>query len=145
MNPFILSPTDRLAHWKSFRKTLPRFPEAEQMKQVVEYWALPPLMTFAYDPEVPNSWGTPWEMIDEGNWCRNSVAIGMEFTLRLSGWDAKRLKLRYWKDYDISDLILVLQIDDKWLLNYSYRSVVELPNTRHDIICEWQFSDDIYR
>lgn len=140
MNPFLLTPRERLADWKKLRETLSTHPEREQLDMVAKYWAQAPVATFAYDADDPSSWPTAWEMISEGDWCRNSVAIGMEFTLRLSGWDAERLKLIHWHDFDLSDRILVLQVDAKYLLNFEYGEVVDVPNTRHDVISAWQFS-----
>lgn len=144
MNPFVLSPQDRLEHWKQFRRSLSNLSHEAQLKSVAEYWALAPLSRMAYDVEQPDTWPTPWEMISEGNWCRNSVAIGMEFTLRLGGIDASRLHLANIRDYDLSDQTMVVIIDDLKVLNYTYSEVVNYPNTRHDIVGRWRFSGKFY-
>jgi hypothetical protein len=93
MNPFLLDPHERLRDWKAFRTGLSMLSEPDQLRAVAGYWALAPMKSLAYDVERPLDLPTPWEMIDLGDWCRNSVAYGMEFTLRLAGWDASRLKL----------------------------------------------------
>jgi hypothetical protein len=144
MNPFILSPRDRLVHWKEFRKGLSAMPEEEQLVRTAEYWALAPLASFTHDTEHPESWPSPWEMISDGEWCRNSVAIGMEFTLRLSGWDPARLLLADLRDYDISDQYFVLIIDGRKVMNYTYAEVVDFPSTKHDVIGRWRFSGKFY-
>lgn len=144
MNPFVLSPRDRLAHWKEFRKGLPAMPENEQLARTAEYWALAPLSRFAHDTEHPETWPSPWEMISDGYWCQRSIAIGMEFTLRLSGWDPARLLLADLRDYDVSEQFFVLIIDGIGVMNYTYAEVVGLPETKHDLIGRWRFSGKFY-
>lgn len=145
MNPFILSSQDRLAHWKQFRKDLSLLSEEEQINAVATYWSLAPLSKLAHDMEQPNNCPSPWEMVTDGDWCRNSVAMGMEFTLRLAGWSAERLELRMIRDWDISEVIVVLNIDDSKVLNYTYGTVVDYPATRHDILGRWRFCGKLYR
>lgn len=144
MNPFLLSHHELLSEWKDFRKSLPDFSETEQMHKVAVFWAQAPLMKFAYDPENPEEWGTPWEMIYGNMYDRSSLAIGMEFTLRLSGWDASRFKLQYINDQDLSAMMMVLKIDDKVLLNYNERIISALPEHDYNIICSWQFDGKNY-
>jgi len=144
INPFLLTPKNRLENWKSLRGLLPTLSEQEQLKKVACYWAQAPLSKFAYDPERPDTWPTPWEMIYEGDWCKMSVAIGMEFTLRLSGWAPDRLNLVLIKDYDRSDLFFILKIDDKFVLNYDYEKVSEYPDTNHEVITTIGFDNKKY-
>lgn len=144
MNPFLLSPQERLTDWKSFRKTLLELPEQEQLSAVATYWSQAPLATIAHDVERPDTWPTPWEMISEGEWCRNSVAIGAEFTLRLAGWDSSRLTLAMIRDWDVSEMVFVVIIDESKLINYTYGSVSEYPKTRHDLVSKYRFSGRLY-
>lgn len=144
MNPFLMDPKSRLGHWKEFRKALTAMSEADQLQAVADYWAKAPLDKIAYDIEDPESIPSAWEMVSDGNWCRNSVAIGMEFTLRLAGWAPERLRLAMLRDYDISDQMVVLIIDGIRVLNYSYGLVTDYPATRHDVVGSWRFSGKFY-
>ncbi len=134
MNPFLLSPDERLADWKKFREEIRGLSEGESLRCVAHYWAQAPLSKCAYDPEDCSEWISPWEMIHAGDWCPYSVAIGMEFTLRLAGWDSNRLLLMTIRDFDISDQRMILKIDDSIVLNYSVGMVEEYPASRHDIL-----------
>lgn len=145
MNPFLLGPRERLADWKQLREGLKALPETEQIERVQRYWWQAPVSRFAYDAEDAQSWPTIWEMINENNWCRNSIAIGMEQTLRLSGWDPKRLKLVFIKDHDLSDMMLVVQIDDTYWLNYEHNEVVTIPATNRDVLVCWQHNGKSYQ
>lgn len=137
-NPFMSSPEERLKYWKDFRENLTEYSEKEQLEKVNEFWNKAPLTNIAYDISNPESWGTPWEMIHLGEWCRYSIAIGMEFTLRLSGWNADRLNLVFAHDLEKEDTIFVLDVDKKFLLNYSL-DLVETQKRNWNVIERWQF------
>jgi hypothetical protein len=145
MNPFLTSPRERLSLWKTLRSSLASMPEEEQLAVVAKYWAQAPLHKFAYDAEKPNTWPSPWEMISEGEWCARSVAIGIEFTLRLGGWNPDRISLHLIRDLDRSDMLFVVEIDGKYYLNYDHGLVSTVPNTKRDFVCSWKFNGKSYR
>ncbi len=146
VNPFISlnSGDDRLASWKELRRSLADLDEADALARVAEYWGCAPVSNFSYNPEMPEDWPSAWEMVSRGEWCRNMLAVAIEFTLRLAGWDASRLKLIYLRDYDISEELLILKIDDKYALNYSVGQVVDYPQTEQVITGIWQFDHKDY-
>lgn len=144
MNPFLLSQTERQAKWKEVRTGLCGLSEPDQLKSVATFWAQAPLSNTSYDLHQPEGWPTPWEMLRANVWCRHSRAIGMEFTLRLGGWDASRLKLILANDLNISDTIFVLEIDRTTILNYDLGNTVTLPNRQWEIIAEWQFTGKFF-
>jgi hypothetical protein len=91
VNPFLLPPSERLGDWKAFRTHLSDMPESAQLQAVAQYWGQAPLVVRGHEVDDIEKWPGPWEMIVEDNWSRDTVAVGMEFTLRLSGWDSTRL------------------------------------------------------
>jgi len=120
INPFLLHPQERLDNWKTFRKSLHDQPELTQLEAVAAYWANAPILKIAYDPEAPEAWPTIWEMVNAGEWCRNSIAIGMEATLRVSGWHPDRLELLLVNDREISDMMLLVRVDSTWAMNHEW-------------------------
>lgn len=144
MNPFLLDATSRLHDWKEFRNSLSEMSEDDQLTAVAKYWAQAPLLKLAYDIEQAHTLPSPWEMISEGNWCRNSVAVGMDFTLRLAGWSKDRLRLSLIRDWDLSEIILVVIIDGTKVLNYNHAVVSGIPETKHDVVGQWHFSGKLY-
>ena len=128
MNPFLLSSKDRLNIWKEMRKSLIDMPENEQLLKVVQFWSQSPLKTIAYNVDEPNTWPTPWEMITANDWCRNTVAIGMDFTLRLSGWNAERLRLSLIIDRETSVMGMIVIVDEAFMLNYDWCVVLPKKN-----------------
>jgi hypothetical protein len=144
MNPFLLDPKARLADWKDFRKQLSLLPEDEQLQRIAAFWAKAPLGKPAFDLDEPADIAGPWEMISAGDWCENSVAIGMEFTLRLAGMASDRLELVLIRDHDISEMKVILIIDGQKVLNYSYGEVCDYPTSRHDVLGRWRFTGKFY-
>lgn len=127
MSPFLLPPRERLADWKAFRQSLASLPETEQLDRVARYFAQAPLSKRALDFEQPDTWPTAWEMIGRGDWCQDSVAIGMEMTLRLGGWDATRSDLWSIIDPAASRVGMVLIMDRAHALNYHFGIVAPRP------------------
>jgi hypothetical protein len=144
MNPFLMSPSELMATWKALRAAMHDKAEIDQLQDVAIFWAKAPLSTMAYDPEILDTYPTPWEMLAENDWCRNSIAIGMDFTLRLGGWPPERMAIHMIRDYDISDQKLVLVVDGNFYLNYETMSVLTIPETNHDIMARWSFKGRKY-
>lgn len=145
MNPFVLPISSLMQHWKDLRNNLKNLDEQAQLKAVVEFWSFAPLKSYAHDPEALDTYGSPWEMMHENDWCQNSIAVGMEFTLRLGGWEPERLKIAYVRDHDVSIMQLVVIVDDTYWLNYDYREVSLQPNTKYDILDTWQYIGKGYK
>lgn len=112
--------------------------EQQALQAVADYWAFAPLLKMAYDPEDCSEWPSPWEMIHAGEWCPYSVAIGMEFTLRLAGWEPDRFKLITIRDYDVSEQRMILKIDESLVLNYNVGMLEEYPKSHHVVLASFQ-------
>ena len=147
INPFVIfnSPQGRLTNWKALRQKIAELSDDEAMAIVAEYWAHAPMSNFSYNPDDCESWPSPWEMVSAGDWCPQMVAVAMEFSLRLSGWEANRLELVAFRDYDISQEVMVLKIDDKYALNYSIGKVEGWPDTKKIITGKWSFQGRSYK
>ena len=142
-NPFLLSPGDRLFHWREFRKSLTGLPLVQQITHIATYWGHTPIGPIAYDPDNAEGWLTPWELIYNNQWCRSSVAIGIDATLRLAGVDPDRLRLHLITD-KIHGSLLVLIVDDQFVLNYDWGSVQTIPLPDHKIMRRWRFAERGY-
>lgn len=143
MNLFLLSFEERLRLWKEFRNSLATMDEESRLKSVAEFWAKAPLVSIAYDPSDATKWLTPWEMLKHNEWCRSSVAIAMESTLRLGGFPEDRMTLKLIIDRNIQEMLLVLIIDDKWILNYDWGYIRPYKKT-HTVLKSWRFSGKSY-
>jgi hypothetical protein len=69
----------------------------------------------------------------------NAVAVGIETTLRLAGWDKNRLELVMMKEVDnISAEYFVVKIDGTHILNYSYGKCVPVEEMQGKV--EFQYA-----
>lgn len=121
-----MSPEERLSAWGSFRDGLPSLSEQEQLDKVAKFWAQCPFGKWVIHPEDSRDWPTVWELLHDGDYCRNSIAVGIESTLRLSGMNADRLKLVMVKNVEDQEEFFVVIIDDNQVLNYSYGETVQV-------------------
>lgn len=129
MNPFLTAPHERLRLWRASRLSLSVIDEEEQLMTVAQYWAQAPMAARPCELDDVGTIPTPWEMIHEGHWCPASVALGMEFTLRLGGWDESRLAVKTINDKERSQIVTVCEVDGARWLNYEMARVVDVPST----------------
>ena len=143
MNPFLLPSSDRLTEWKKFRNTLPALDELTQFTEVVKFFSKAPLENRSYDITDLKSWPTPWELMNENLWCRDSIAVGMEFTLGLSGINRERMEINHIIFKNKSDERLILKIDQRWILNYDWGSIAENIDD-HRVLSRWKYTGRSY-
>ena len=120
--------------WREFRNKLSNFNEFEQLQLTADFWAKVPLQTYVIDWDKSKKWLTAWELIHEGNFDTNVIGLLMEQTLILTGWEPDRLKLMYVKDTKIEDQMMILLVDDKWVLNYSYKEVFDYDRIKPNFV-----------
>jgi len=130
MNPFLLSPSERLAEWREFRLRLDGLSEAEQLDQVAFWVSQAPTSTYVLDYNDPTTWPGPWELLNQGDFDDTAKAYLMEQTLVMIGWNPDRMRLHYVRNQNASMETMILLIDDKWALNYLHARVINF-DTEH--------------
>lgn len=141
MNSFKLPPAQRLTAWSEFRDSLPSMSEADQLQAVAEFWQQCPFDRWVIDPQEPKEWLSVWEMLHEGQYCINCVALGIEATLRYSGWDPSRLELVMIREADaLGSEYFVVKIDNMIILNYSYGKCVPVHDLDANIEIKYAYS-----
>jgi len=146
MQPYLLSPEDRIRHWKEYRLSLDdTMNDMEQLLNTMHYWNQYPIINRYIDPYSPETWPTSWEMIYANEYCKSSLAFLMEQTLLLgfdNRWTVDRLKMFYIDDTALSDAFIVLVIDNKHVLNYDQDQIINLDSIvktciiRHEYLLE---------
>lgn len=130
----LMSSSQRILEWRTFRKSLVDKTELEQLEAVAQYWSKAPLQTFSIDWDKPDTWPTAWEILYECDFDSNSVAYMIEQTLILSGWDASRIRLCYINDIKLQVQMMVVIVDNKYILNYSLGEVFDLDRIKGNCI-----------
>ncbi len=126
-NPCLLSPVERLQDWRKFRETLTE----DDLIRIIDWWSLLPFTTRSIDIYNSKQWPNPWELVYYGDFCKSSISLGIAYTLCLmddsfhiqTDWQ-DRVKLLLIDDSGL-DIFLVVLLDDKYLINYNYREIIE--------------------
>lgn len=122
-NPCLLSPAERLKDWKKFRTSI--FNSTNPERQVIDWWSLLPFINISIDIYNSKNWPNPWELVYYGEYCKSSISLGIAYTLILinKSW---RNRIKILLIDDSLEIFLVVLIDDKYLLNYNYREIVNI-------------------
>lgn len=123
-----------LDSWREFRNSLQWFDDDEKILKTMDYWSNAPMVNYVLDWDKPDSWITPWEIINDDYYDTNAIAYMMSETLILSGFDASRIRLEFIQDKIDSSRLMILVIDNRYVLNYSYNEIVEYSNIKNRII-----------
>ena len=109
-----LMPKERLTEWKAFRTELNELDDksnAEYLQTLVDWWRLAPLSNRVIDPY--NSEDLLWN----GLYDENVIALGMAYTLELCEWSCDILLVQ---DAVHSRVGLVIRLNDTYILNHNY-------------------------
>lgn len=120
------SPSKRLALWREFRNGLDTNNTLDVCDAVIKWWQTAPLVSITIDPVNSSQWPTPWEMLHSGNFCENSLALGMSYTIYYANPDIEN-ELLFVTCREKSFQRLCALIDNKHLLNFERGSISTLP------------------
>ena len=138
------SPKTRLSMWRQFRQSLDTSDTHEVCNTVVTWWKSAPISSMTIDPVNWSAWPTPWEMLHSGNFCENSLALGMSYTIYYANPNIKN-ELLYITDRKNSKEILCSLIGNKHLLNYEHGVISRLPASEIDITNQISVDDIVNR
>lgn len=123
------SPSTRLSQWRIFRKGLDTNNTREVCETVVEWWKMAPISSMTIDPVESSTWPTPWEMLHSGDFCEDSIALGMSYTIYYANENIAN-ELLYIIDKDRQIQRLCVSIDNKYLLNLEHATISNLPSDK---------------
>jgi hypothetical protein len=130
MNPFLLPEKERMLSWRELRHLISSLSDENKFEPLLEWWSKAPICAYSIDAYDCTHWPTPWELLNENNYCTSAVGFMMAQTLILSGFDKSRIKLVAIKSSDDERLVVV--IDSKIVLNYSYAEAFHLDEINTD-------------
>jgi hypothetical protein len=112
---------DKLVVWKGFREKLADKNEEEKLQSVAKFFSKVPYGKRSIDYYTPESWPTPWELIDRDMHCLNTISLMMKNTLAFVGIDCTLILI----DDGQESYILPL-IEGGKMLNYDHGQVCNL-------------------
>lgn len=116
INVFQLNYDARLRSWYDLRQTLQNADTKTKCLEIDNWWQSAPLVNHYLHPHEIESWPTPWELLYDNEYCSMARALGMTYTLLLTGVTDVDFSLG--KDDNDEDVALVMVDRAKYILNY---------------------------
>lgn len=130
-----MTPSERLKEWRSFRFTLDDMDDDECLQAVVDWWKLTPLGKSDISIYESKDWPDPWELLWGTDHNEDSIALGVAYTLALTGWPCE---VAFIQCQEKSFLGLVVIVDEQHVLNYTYGCVDNISILDNcEIITRW--------
>lgn len=79
-----LKANERLARWREFRISLASMPLAQALEATEAFWSTVPFAPYYLDPDTPEEWPNPWDLITENYYCDLAKALGIVYTICFS-------------------------------------------------------------
>lgn len=121
-NVFILEYEARLRAWAALREEVQKLPVDQKCIEIDRFWQRVPMMGHYLHSDFINDWPDPWQLISDNLYCDYGRALGMIYTLILTG--TKNIELVEAKDDNNNDVVLVLVENAKYVMNYWPDTVV---------------------
>ena len=128
MNVFQLNYDTRLRSWYELRSQIEGTLIQNKCVEIDEWWQKAPLVNHHLHILDIDNWPGPWELLVENTYCTVARALGMCYTLFLTG--VNDIELIEATDVNGEDVVLVLVDNAKYILNYWPDMV--LSNTLND-------------
>ena len=122
INVFQLNYDSRLRSWYDLRQTLQNADTKTKCLEIDKWWQSAPLVNHYLHPHEIDTWPTPWELLYDNEYCSMARALGMIYTLLLTGVTGVDFALG--KDDNNEDVALVLVDNAKYILNYWPNTVI---------------------
>lgn len=123
-----LKPEERLREWRALRHSIAADSLESALNTVSHTWSYAPYVTHYLSPDLISDWPDPWTLLHENLYCDLAKALGMLYTVYLSGhWNntVDNLEIRIYKNTDTNDWSNVVWVNrGKYILNLMFDTVV---------------------
>ena len=125
--------TEKILAWRMLRQDLTTKTVDTILTTVNTWWTFVPWVKNTLDPYRIDTWPTPWQLIEKGEFCRNAIALGQAYTLWLC---APTIKTELWlvNNFSEKEVHLVAVVDDKHVLNYTLGQVTGIENCDFEVL-----------
>lgn len=124
MNTFLKDYRSRLTSWARLRDELTVSDIECICIEVDKFWQQCPLVNHYLHPADVEDWPSPWELINDNNYCLYARGLGMVYTLMLLG--IENIDFVDAIDDNSENVCLVLVDNAKYILNYHPNMVVNM-------------------
>lgn len=112
---------ERLLIWKDFREELRDMDDDTKMSSVANFFSKVPYGKRSIDYYTPESWPSPWELMDRNTHCLNTVSLMIKYTLKFIGIESSLVLID-----DGQECYILPVIDGEMVLNYDHGRVCHL-------------------
>jgi hypothetical protein len=123
---WMLSAQDRLAAWKKFRDEIAQLDVSSAVLKTTQLWSFAPFVAHYLHAHDHAHWPDPWQLLAENYYCDLAKALGMLYTLQLSGHGTGPLELRIMYDHKNQEEVNVVVIDNHYVINLEFATVVNI-------------------
>ena len=129
---------DRLRAWYDFRQHLET--DDQPFKSTVDLYNTAPISAFCIDPYTPETWPTPWELLEENKYDEFGYILGIGYTLGLTDrFSTSTKEIHITQDKNRSTIHYLLFIDDS-VMGYDRGSIIKKENLPGNLIVESVYS-----
>ena len=125
--------TERILAWREFRSNSVDMAVDTLIEAVNTWWTFSPWVRKTIDPYKSETWPTPWDMLNRGEFCRSAIALGQAYTLWMT---APTTNVELWlvNNFSEKDVHLVVVIDEKIMLNYTLGQVMNIEECDFEVL-----------
>lgn len=124
---------DRLSQWAEFRDSLEN--NKDPIQATIDQYNTAPEVSIHTDPYDENSWPTPWELIQENQYCEFCKLLGIAYTLQLTdSFSETEFEIHIQRSRETGEIYYLLYVGDR-VVGYTGDTHVaksDIPNT-HDL------------
>ena len=67
--------TEKILAWREFRLNAVNMTSDEIIKSTNNWWTFSLWVKKIIDPYKPETWPTPWQLLEKGEFCRSAIAL----------------------------------------------------------------------
>lgn len=134
MNPWYgTTTTEKILAWRELRQECFDKSDDEIIDAVNKWWTYSPWVRLTINQYAPDSWPTPWEMLEKGEVCRSAIALGQAYTLWICAPNMN-VELYLVNNYSEKEIHLVVVIDSKMMLNYTQGQILDKSECDYELL-----------
>ena len=127
------STSEKILSWRELRQKSAEHGAQASIDLINSWWTYAPWVRKTIDPYKPETWPTPWDMIQKGHFCRSAIALGQAYTF----WTLfPNMDCELWliNNKSEQDVHLVVVIDHELVLNYTMGHVEKVDAMDHELL-----------
>jgi hypothetical protein len=132
--------TEKILAWRELRQNAVDMSTDSLIEAVNTWWTFSPWVRKTIDPYKPETWPSPWDMINRGEFCRSAIALGQAYTLWMT---APNNNVELWlvNNFSEKDVHLIVVIDENTVLNYTLGQVLTIEECDFEVLSKIAKSD----